>query len=122
MVAMHFMNIFLAESGQRARNSDPCTYYLFSFALDSSIGLVIIWVGLKCAEWLIQKFKILGGHNFGDYDMSPRWDYRGPRPKNRNNCNNTVEIGINANSIVCDFDSLSQNSQDNMIKRENNNN
>ena len=75
MVAMHFMNIFLAESKEKAKSSDPCTYYLFSFALDSSIGLVIIWVGLKCAEWAIQRFKILGGHNFGDYDMSPRWNY-----------------------------------------------
>jgi hypothetical protein len=113
MVAMHFMNIFLAESGEKAKASDPCTYYLFSFALDSSVGLIIIWIGLKGSEWLIQRWQIMGGHNLGDYDMSEKWSFKGPRPKSNTNCNNNVGgRDLEANSIVmsCDDDTMSQTS------------
>ena len=113
MVAMHFMNIFLAESGEKAKASDPCTYYLFSFALDSSVGLIIIWIGLKGSEWLIQRFRIMGGHNLGDYDMSDKWNFKGPRPKSNKNSNNNVGgRDLEANSIVmsCDDDTMSQTS------------
>merc|ERR1711934_582464 len=46
---------------------DPCTYYLASFILDTSIGIIIIYTCLKILEFLIVHFKILGGYKFGEY-------------------------------------------------------
>ncbi|GIX69037.1 store-operated calcium entry regulator STIMATE [Caerostris extrusa] len=40
-LVIHFANIFLAEFFQ----GDPCTWYIVSFLLDSSIGLLIIFIG-----------------------------------------------------------------------------
>merc|ERR1712157_212504 len=65
MMTMHLINIWLSESSEKA---DPCTYYLTSFLLDSSIGLLIIWLGLKSVEFLITNYQILGGLPFGEYD------------------------------------------------------
>lgn len=67
MLAMHILNILLAELGSQEQMDDPCTYYIASFLLDTSIGLVIIWAGLKLFELPIVYFKILGGHKFGEY-------------------------------------------------------
>ncbi|XP_064112566.1 store-operated calcium entry regulator STIMATE-like [Macrobrachium nipponense] len=40
---VHFCNVFLSE----AFRGDPCTWYIISFLLDSTLGLVIIWVGIR---------------------------------------------------------------------------
>ena len=65
MLLMHFINIFLSETLEM---TDPCTFYLTSFLLDSSIGLLIIWLGLKISENLIERYEVFGGLPFGEYN------------------------------------------------------
>lgn len=70
MLTMHMLNIILPEIGTQKTMDDPCTYYLASFILDTSIGIGIIYVCLKFLEFLIVHFKILGGYKFGEYKTS----------------------------------------------------
>merc|ERR1719454_42796 len=67
MMLMHLINVYMSETSSKI--ADPCTFYLTSFLLDSSIGLFIIWLGLKMAEWTIERYIILGGLPFGAYDV-----------------------------------------------------
>jgi len=62
---LHFMNIALAEN--KNGSIDPCTYYLATFGVDSTIGLIIIYIGVKCCERLCQSLNILDGLEFGEY-------------------------------------------------------
>jgi len=43
---MHFANVFLAHMF----TGDPCTWYIISFLLDSTAGLVVIYIGLKISQ------------------------------------------------------------------------
>lgn len=64
---IHFANVFLASMFQ----GDPCTWYIISFLLDSSVGLLIIWIGLKmCNFWATWKgYDLL---HFGEYGTPPK--------------------------------------------------
>lgn len=79
MAFMHVINVYMSEVSNKA---DPCTFYLTSFLLDTSIGLLIIWLGLKITEWVIQRYSILGGLPFGEYD---RYGYRPSQDSNLEN-------------------------------------
>lgn len=59
------MNIALAEN--KNGSIDPCTYYLATFGVDSTIGLVIIYIGVKACERICQSLDILDGLEFGEY-------------------------------------------------------
>ncbi|KAL5015399.1 hypothetical protein ScPMuIL_009669 [Solemya velum] len=50
---IHFANVFLAGIFQ----GDPCTWYIVSFLLDSTIGLFVIYIGLKITQCLARKFR-----------------------------------------------------------------
>jgi len=67
MLTMHILNIIISDFNIQKSSNDPCTYYLASFILDTTIGLIIIWGCLKTLEMLIVKFNILGGYKFGEY-------------------------------------------------------
>ncbi|XP_014676666.1 PREDICTED: store-operated calcium entry regulator STIMATE-like [Priapulus caudatus] len=43
---IHFANVLLSD----AFKGDPCTWYIVSFLLDSTLGLVIIYLGLKASQ------------------------------------------------------------------------
>jgi len=81
MIVMHILNVWLSEiqekrtpkshpttgTSSQPQHIDPCTFYLTSFLLDTSVGLVVIWIGLKFFEWVIVKYDILFGLEFGNY-------------------------------------------------------
>lgn len=75
MIVMHILNVWLSEIQEnrtpanqgQPQHIDPCTFYLTSFLLDTSVGLVVIWLGLKFFEWIIVKYDILFGLEFGNY-------------------------------------------------------
>lgn len=46
-LVIHFVNIVLAELFEGA---DPCTQYIISFLLDSSLGLLIIYCGIRITQ------------------------------------------------------------------------
>ncbi|KAK0049864.1 transmembrane protein 110 [Biomphalaria pfeifferi] len=64
---LHFANLFLSEVFQ----GDPCTWYFISFLLDSTVGLLVIYIGLKSCQ-------LLAHHNrwksiyFGEYGDPPK--------------------------------------------------
>ncbi len=45
---IHLLNVFLAEMFR----GDPCTWYVVSFLLDSTVGLFMIYVGVKLVSCL----------------------------------------------------------------------
>lgn len=66
-LVIHFANVFLAEFF----HGDPCTWYIVSFLLDSSIGLFIIFIGIRLTQHFARK---KGWHYivFGEYGDPPK--------------------------------------------------
>ncbi|XP_066260625.1 store-operated calcium entry regulator STIMATE-like [Euwallacea similis] len=65
-MAIHLANVWLAGQYQ----GDPCTWYLINFLLDSSLGLFIIFVGIRTCQFLARK-KGWEAINFGEYGKPP---------------------------------------------------
>ncbi|KAK9876175.1 hypothetical protein WA026_011293 [Henosepilachna vigintioctopunctata] len=65
-MAIHLSNVWLA--GQY--KGDPCTWYFINFLLDSSLGLLIIFIGIRTAQSLSRK-KGWSAINFGEYGKPP---------------------------------------------------
>jgi len=63
---IHFANIYLATLFQ----GDPCTWYLVSFLLDSSVGLLVIYAGIRSTLFFAEKYK-LKLLFFGEYGSPP---------------------------------------------------
>ncbi|KAG1666719.1 Store-operated calcium entry regulator STIMATE [Nymphon striatum] len=66
-LVIHFTNVFLAG----LFHGDPCTWYIVSFLLDSSIGLLIIFIGIKVSQCFAIKKK-WPDCVFGHYGDPPR--------------------------------------------------
>ncbi|XP_029843778.1 store-operated calcium entry regulator STIMATE [Ixodes scapularis] len=65
-LVIHFANVFLAEFFQ----GDPCTWYIVSFLLDSSVGLAFIFAGIRLTQHVSRR----RGWNllvFGEYGKPP---------------------------------------------------
>lgn len=65
-LAIHLANVWLA--GQYT--GDPCTWYIINFLLDSSIGLLIIFIGIRLSQYLSKK-RGWEAINFGEYGIPP---------------------------------------------------
>ncbi|XP_071454481.1 store-operated calcium entry regulator STIMATE-like [Hetaerina americana] len=65
-MVIHMANVFLANKFQ----GDPCTWYIISFLLDSSIGLLILYIGIRFSQYLA-KVKRWDAINFGEYGKPP---------------------------------------------------
>uniref|UniRef100_A0A8D0G2K6 Transmembrane protein 110 n=1 Tax=Sphenodon punctatus TaxID=8508 RepID=A0A8D0G2K6_SPHPU len=48
---IHFANIFLSD----LTVEDPCSLYLMNFILDATLGMLLIWFGVKVVSWLVEK-------------------------------------------------------------------
>lgn len=48
---IHFANVYLSD----VFKGDPCTWYVISFLLDSTLGLIIIYVGLRLSQYIFVK-------------------------------------------------------------------
>ncbi|XP_056311488.1 transmembrane protein 110, like [Danio aesculapii] len=64
---MHFANIFLST----LTNEDPCSLYLLNFLLDATLGMLVIWVGVKVVSKIVEH-KQLTLLMFGEYGDPPR--------------------------------------------------
>lgn len=64
---IHILNVFVSELFR----GDPCTFYFISFLLDSSIGLLFIYGGVKLVSLIAQRrhYETL---KFGDYGAPPQ--------------------------------------------------
>ncbi|XP_025108725.1 store-operated calcium entry regulator STIMATE-like isoform X2 [Pomacea canaliculata] len=64
---IHFANVFLADQFQ----GDPCTWYIISFLLDSTAGLLVIYIGLKTTQILAHRYSWKSLY-FGEYGEPPK--------------------------------------------------
>lgn len=64
---MHFANIFLST----LTNEDPCSLYLLNFLLDATLGMLVIWMGVKVVSKIVEH-KQLTLLMFGEYGDPPR--------------------------------------------------
>lgn len=65
-MAIHLSNVWLAQQYK----GDPCTWYIINFLLDSSLGLLIIFIGIRSAQ-ILSKIKQWDAINFGEYGKPP---------------------------------------------------
>nr|XP_039253487.1 store-operated calcium entry regulator STIMATE-like [Styela clava] len=65
---IHFANVFLADA---LSADDPCTWYLISFILDSTVGLLLIYLGLKFIKYIVRSFNCTSLY-FGEYGDPPK--------------------------------------------------
>lgn len=70
-LVIHMANVYLAPLFQ----GDPCTWYIINFLLDSTIGLFIIYIGIKTCQYLARKKK-WDAINFGEYGAPKSWLYQ----------------------------------------------
>lgn len=70
-LVIHMTNVYLAPLFQ----GDPCTWYIINFLLDSTIGLFIIYIGIKTCQYLARKKK-WDAINFGEYGAPKSWLYQ----------------------------------------------
>lgn len=64
-IIIHLTNVYLAPLFQ----GDPCTWYVINFLLDSTIGLLIVFIGIRLCQFLAYQKK-WPAINFGVYGKS----------------------------------------------------
>ncbi|XP_063242259.1 store-operated calcium entry regulator STIMATE-like [Bacillus rossius redtenbacheri] len=65
-LVIHMANVYLANKF----HGDPCTWYIINFLLDSSVGLFIIYIGIRLSQYLART-KRWEAINFGEYGKPP---------------------------------------------------
>ncbi|XP_037918923.1 store-operated calcium entry regulator STIMATE-like isoform X2 [Hermetia illucens] len=70
-LVIHMTNVYVAPLFQ----GDPCTWYIINFLLDSTIGLFIIYVGIRICQFLAKRNK-WDAINFGEYNAPKSWVYQ----------------------------------------------
>ncbi|CAO1410285.1 unnamed protein product [Diamesa hyperborea] len=68
---IHICNVFMSP----LFTGDPCTWYIINFLLDSTIGLFIIYIGIRICIYLA-KVKKWEAIHFGEYKASKSWIYQ----------------------------------------------
>uniref|UniRef100_A0A8C4UI76 Transmembrane protein 110 n=1 Tax=Falco tinnunculus TaxID=100819 RepID=A0A8C4UI76_FALTI len=68
---IHFANVFLSDLTEE----DPCSLYLINFILDATLGMLLIWLGVKVASWIVQrkKYTYLVFGEYGDPPQAAAW-------------------------------------------------
>ncbi|KAM7130409.1 store-operated calcium entry regulator STIMATE-like [Ciconia maguari] len=68
---IHFANIFLSDLTEE----DPCSLYLINFILDATLGMLLIWLGVKVVSWIVQhkKYTYLVFGEYGDPPQAAAW-------------------------------------------------
>ncbi|KAM6382520.1 store-operated calcium entry regulator STIMATE-like isoform 2-T2 [Alca torda] len=70
-VFIHFANVFLSERTEE----DPCSLYLINFILDATLGMLLIWLGVKVVSWIAhrKKYTYLAFGEYGDPPQAAAW-------------------------------------------------
>ncbi|XP_067390998.1 store-operated calcium entry regulator STIMATE-like [Emydura macquarii macquarii] len=68
---IHFANIFLSDLTEE----DPCSLYLMNFILDATLGMLLIWFGVKVVSWVVEhrKYTHLIFGEYGDPPQAAAW-------------------------------------------------
>lgn len=70
-IVIHMTNVYLSP----LYHGDPCTWYIINFLLDSTIGLFIIYLGIRLSIYLA-KVKNWPAIEFGEYNVPKSWIYQ----------------------------------------------
>ncbi|PIK54901.1 putative transmembrane protein [Apostichopus japonicus] len=70
---IHFANVFLSSYVINSNDSDPCSWYIVYFLLDSTVGLLCIYIAVRVSSFFIALFNC-NTLRFGEYGYPPRWD------------------------------------------------
>lgn len=70
---IHFANVILSNYVITSKNNDPCSWYIVYFLLDSTIGLLCIYIAVRVSSFIIAAFNC-NTLRFGEYGYPPRWD------------------------------------------------
>lgn len=70
-IVIHMTNVYLSP----LYHGDPCTWYIINFLLDSTIGLFIIYLGIRVSIYLA-KVKHWPAIEFGEYNAPKSWIYQ----------------------------------------------
>ncbi|XP_010086463.1 PREDICTED: transmembrane protein 110-like, partial [Pterocles gutturalis] len=68
---IHFANVFLSD----LTDEDPCSLYLINFILDATLGMLLIWLGVKVVSWIVhhKKYTYLVFGEYGDPPQAAAW-------------------------------------------------
>ncbi|XP_062990585.1 store-operated calcium entry regulator STIMATE-like [Elgaria multicarinata webbii] len=68
---IHFANIFLSDLTEE----DPCSLYLMNFILDATLGMLLIWIGVKVVSWVVEwrRYAHLVFGEYGDPPQAAAW-------------------------------------------------
>uniref|UniRef100_A0A673UM57 Transmembrane protein 110 n=1 Tax=Suricata suricatta TaxID=37032 RepID=A0A673UM57_SURSU len=71
MLFIHFANVYLADLTEE----DPCSLYLINFLLDATIGMLLIYVGVRAVSVLVewQQWESLRFGEYGDPLQCGAW-------------------------------------------------
>ncbi|KAJ8261762.1 hypothetical protein GJAV_G00158120 [Gymnothorax javanicus] len=68
---IHFANVFLST----LTKEDPCSLYLMNFLLDATMGMLVIWVGVKVVSCVVEckRLTLLTFGEYGDPPLAVAW-------------------------------------------------
>ncbi|XP_042325339.1 store-operated calcium entry regulator STIMATE-like [Sceloporus undulatus] len=68
---IHFANVFLSDLTEE----DPCSLYLMNFILDATLGMLLIWLGVKVVSWIVEwgNYTHLVFGEYGDPPQAAAW-------------------------------------------------
>uniref|UniRef100_A0A674F6M0 Transmembrane protein 110, like n=1 Tax=Salmo trutta TaxID=8032 RepID=A0A674F6M0_SALTR len=68
---IHFANVFLSNLTEM----DPCSLYLINFLLDATLGVLVIWAGVKVVSRIVEykQFTLLTFGEYGDPPQAAAW-------------------------------------------------
>ncbi|XP_068132154.1 store-operated calcium entry regulator STIMATE-like [Hyperolius riggenbachi] len=68
---IHFTNVFLSE----LTKEDPCSLYLMHFLLDATLGMLVIWISVKCVSMIVERrqYTLLVFGEYGDPPQAAAW-------------------------------------------------
>ncbi|MBN3278729.1 STIMA regulator, partial [Polyodon spathula] len=68
---IHFANVFLSNLTEE----DPCSLYLMNFLLDATLGMLLIWAGVKAISCVVEckQVTLLTFGEYGDPPQAAAW-------------------------------------------------
>ncbi|KAM6985659.1 transmembrane protein 110, like [Aplochiton taeniatus] len=68
---IHFANVFLSTLTEE----DPCSLYLMNFLLDATLGMLVIWAGVKLVSKMVEykQYTLLTFGEYGDPPHAAAW-------------------------------------------------
>ncbi|MGH0154633.1 UNVERIFIED_CONTAM: hypothetical protein FKN15_027252 [Acipenser sinensis] len=65
MLFIHFANVYLSDLTEE----DPCSLYLINFLLDATLGMLVIYTGVRVVSWLVE-WQQWDSLRFGEYEQA----------------------------------------------------